>query len=193
MWDWLSWETSRFFGRRILQQVTVREIALSTCAALAAGIVLLLGLTWSATAAIEIFNQWMLRNTGAAPLPLETLVIPTMNNPLSPNGIWITLMLFSTLVPTVCHLVFLIFGALMVITPLHLRLRLVESILSASHPKDFDLAAWYFTLLPAIGVICVSALFLLFFEIMVLAGKPISEMLFYSVMQCISIVRMLGL
>ena len=189
LWDWLAWEASRVLGRRILLGVTPKRVAYHSIGAFIIGGLLLLGLTWSATVAIETFNQWTLHKTGSVPLPITDLVIPAVQNPLGADGIWITLMLFSTLLPTLCHFVFILFAVWILITPKAAREALATRIATATSAAALDLPAWYFTLLPVAGVAVTLFLSFLCFEMFTLLGRPLSYVLFHSVEACIHIIE----
>lgn len=113
--DLISWQVSRRLGRHLLRQIVGDERGwlrqfwdnpLTHMAAdiLAAGF-LLFGLAWALPAVIRLYNRFIESLGSSAPLVLDDYLCTAAGDPLG-AGIWVTVMLISTLVPTLIHLGF---------------------------------------------------------------------------------------
>jgi hypothetical protein len=116
--DWLSWQISRWLGARLLAasedpkrtrwrrlQVYVVDVTIDIAFALA----FLVGLAWTIPQVIEGWNAFV-RWMGDEPsLRLADYLCNAAREPLA-EGFWAVGMLFSTLLPTAAHLLFLVFA-----------------------------------------------------------------------------------
>lgn len=101
--DMLSWAASRWLGREMLDRNFHRwgMIGFATLDALLAfaflcGLAVLLGVGG------EVVDQLAIARTGSSVLDLDTMIVQGAAEPFG-GGLWITVMLFSTLVPTAIH------------------------------------------------------------------------------------------
>ena len=125
--DWLSWIVSRWLGRR-LQRVNeassnahggIRRWGVflrHAGADLAAAVALLWLLAWTIPLTVDLYNGLYVRLGRPEPLPLRGYLCAAAKAPWT-DGLWIILMLVSTLVPTAWHL------AALVMSPIAYRLR----------------------------------------------------------------------
>jgi hypothetical protein len=177
-WDWVGWEISRNLGKRLLAKVTPRSITLHILSDLIIATILLLGLTLSDVAAITGFNKWMQHYVARVPLPIDSLARLAFERPTSAEGLWITIMLFSTFLPALCHLLFVMFGILLIRTPLGWRLAMVRTILHPKRPLEVIFPVLYFSFVPLFGMVCVGAVAWFTFFVFYLLGAPISLLLY---------------
>jgi len=177
-WDWIAWETSRAFGRNLLQQITVSRIIVHIIGGLLIGAALLIGLVVSDTLAITAFNKWMFVNTHTVPLPVDLVARAALQRPRSPEGLWISMMLFSTFLPTLCHFMFVLFGVLLIRTPEAWRVKLAGILSDPRSQIELMLPIIYFALLPLIGIVCLSCLIWLSFLVFSSLGAPVSRLLY---------------
>jgi hypothetical protein len=180
-WDWLAWESSRALSRRLLMNISGPKIALHIIASLVIGVSLVLGLTISAAEVITFFNQWMITHTKLVFLPIDSLASTALQRPFTPVGIWISIMLFSTLLPTLGHLTFAVFGTLIVRTPVQLRAKLIQIISEPTSSAQLMVPTLYFTFIPVFGLLVVGSLIWITLLGFVVFGIPISHVLFWIV------------
>jgi hypothetical protein len=186
-WDWLAWGLSRWLCRKNLPAANVKTLAFQAVLGVFSGFVLLVGLTISATGAITVFNKWMFLHTETIPLPLDELARTTIQNPLSAEGFWITVMLFSTFLPSLCFLVFVLFSVQLVVrTPKSWRSSIAQRIVEAKTSADSILPVAYFSAIPIVGGAVVLGLAWLVFEILSILEIPISKFLYAIVRWIIS-------
>jgi hypothetical protein len=116
--DFASWQVSRWLGERLLDasndpqrsrwsrgSVYIIDVILDIAIAAA----LLIGLAWAIPKAIEIWNGFVIWSGDEPSLNLTAYLCNAAREPLV-EGIWALGMLFSTLIPTAIHLLFLIFA-----------------------------------------------------------------------------------
>jgi len=183
-WDWLAWEVSRLLARKLLVRVNPFKILKQTIIAAFVGLMLLIGLICSMTYAITWFNNWMLAHANTQPLPLNGLIAAMAQNPVSPEGIWITIMLLSTLLPTFFHLLFLLWGGLLIVTPQSWRMAMAAKLDQSTGPIERHWPVLlYIIYVPVIAAVAACALlymaYLIIFSVM---GASLSRMLFWLVM-----------
>ena len=113
--DLISWQVSRRLGRHLLSQLdgdarswsrrlwdnAVTHVIVDV---VAAGL-FLAGLAWALPAVIRLYNRFIESLGSSAPLALDDYLCNAAQDPLG-AGIWATVMLISTLVPTLIHLGF---------------------------------------------------------------------------------------
>ncbi len=139
--------------------------------------------------AITLFNRWMYLHTETIPLPLDDLAKITIQNPLSARGAFgFTVMLFSTFLPTLCHIAFVLFqcSACCAETPKSWRLSMAQRISETKSSADSIFPVVYFSAIPIVGVIGVLALAWLTFEVLSILGAPMSKFLYMVVQRIIS-------
>jgi hypothetical protein len=101
--DASSWAVSRWLGRKILERNFHQwEMIGFAVVDAALAIVLLCGLAILLGAGGEALDQLFITATRNPVLNLDAVIKQAATNPLG-DGLWITLMLFSTLVPTAIH------------------------------------------------------------------------------------------
>jgi hypothetical protein len=181
LWDWLAWEGCRVLGHNLYKKISPRALILNGLWAFALGMIFLFGLTVSATWVITQFNKWMMLSTHTIPLSINDLVKAAVDSPLSVEGLWLTIMLFSTLIPSFFYFVFVVVGVLMVRTPMRWRSYIVRRIQVATTPAEVDLPVLYFMFLPLVGISVVVSITWLSVVIFARVVSPISHLLFVVV------------
>jgi hypothetical protein len=109
--DWLSWWVSRGLGLHLLNIIRRPHVlvlhkiwagfwhaALDFLLAIAFLVLVARTLPWG----VELFNRWIQWLGGTAPFDLSDYLCDAARDPWS-TGLWATLMLLSTLVPTALH------------------------------------------------------------------------------------------
>jgi hypothetical protein len=178
IWDWLAWEASRQLARRLLVKITGLGILLHVGIAAFIGSTLIIGLVCSATIIFTVFNKWMLLHTGTIPLPIDDVARAAMEHPFGAEGIWIGTMIFSTLLPTFFHLVFVVFGVLLMRTPEQLRSTIARQLTIATSPAEMHGPIFYFAFLPFLGTLFVLVAFSASCFIFARSVTPISHALY---------------
>jgi hypothetical protein len=177
-WDWVAWEITRVSGRKLLQDISLRSVLVQISIVMVSGFVLLIGLTYSTTFAVTFFNKSMSVHTGISPLPIDGLVAATMADPLSPEGMWITLMLFSTLLPTFFHFLAVLIGVLVVFTPRKQRLSMARRLTTGSIEANRSILL-YAMYVPLFAFVCLAILGWLSLQaFLYIIGSPVSWILF---------------
>ncbi|MEM7044939.1 MAG: hypothetical protein AAF543_19200 [Pseudomonadota bacterium] len=118
LFDWASWQVSRWLGDNLLTISKMRgypswkraahylkDIVIDGGFAVAC----LIGLAWAIPRVIEAFNAFLLWFTGESIFQIGDYLCAAATQPLG-DGLWATSMLFSTLLPTAAHFSFLIFA-----------------------------------------------------------------------------------
>jgi hypothetical protein len=112
LWDWLSWWVSRRLGHGLHALLAAgRNTAVTALLALGlvaldlvAALTFLALLAWTLPLVIDGFNAFAAWWQGIPPpLPLASFLCDSARAPLG-AGLWATLLLFSTLVPTALHM-----------------------------------------------------------------------------------------
>ena len=125
-WDWISWGVSRALGRVILRlHYPLKSIAVALIDMLLA-IVFLVSLTACLTIGIETINFYFKYFGLSPPVSIKIFIEAAAANPFGPKGIWVTLMLFSTLVPTFLHFIIALAGTFTRVLPIKWRRGLAE-------------------------------------------------------------------
>ena len=174
--DWLSWWISRFLGRHILLTRGLwRTIPLHTLIDLIAALLLLTIMCVSFTLFIEVFNLWAATYGGEPPLALENLISTTRSFPFGSEGLWITLMLLSTLLPTTLHLGMLFMGFVAIHAPKGLRAAVARNL--GGDPAHIQLIgpAMYLTAMPMIGLTLAGLAFWGAFNFLSAVGAPVTD------------------
>ena len=138
LWDWFSWIVSRTLGRHLLDRLHEENRAWTICwhgsVDLLVGIILLASMAFSISFGFEVYHQLTAPNQEiAATFKLESFIKQATTQPLG-EGLWLTTMLLSTLVPTVLHLVLILVGpAVLVFVSTKRRIALAEDLDSYSN------------------------------------------------------------
>lgn len=191
-WDWLSWGISRALGTWVLRRMRWRTLARHALLDLGAAVLLLAGLVVTLVAVIEVHNILAVQPDGRVPLELKNFLIDARADPWGAGGIWVTLMLLSTLVPTALHFVVLFVGGLTLASPYGLRMWLLRKI--EGNPATVPAvhrhwAALYFSSVWVVGGLLVAVLFVLaLWGIAAIAG-PVSGMLYWLATETSALIR----
>jgi hypothetical protein len=106
LWDWLSWWASRWLGRHLLARGGAGgrawTIAWHALADLGLALVLLASLAFCLAFAVEGWNQYAEARTCCMAYDLVPYIKDAAAAPWT-AGLWLTVMLLSTLAPTVLH------------------------------------------------------------------------------------------
>lgn len=115
VFDWLSWLVGRWLGRDLAESLGSEAsggwrrfvtFVLHVGAEVALAVVSLVGMAWGIPRAIELFNAGLRVLGSPTPLALGDYLCRSALNPLG-EGLWASLTLLSTFVPTAVHLGFL--------------------------------------------------------------------------------------
>ena len=126
LFDWTSWQVSRWLGDNLLtisrDQETpawwraIRYVGDMICDIVVA-LACLLGLAWAVPRVINAFNSLIQWFTGESIIAIGAYLCAAAREPLG-DGFWATSMLFSTLFPTAIHLALLFVAPLIwLLTP----------------------------------------------------------------------------
>ena len=198
VWDWASWGISRSLGAHLLATLK-KEIpelrkalwaVLHAAIDLVAAIGLLAALLISLTAVVEGANELARAIDFPPPLVLDEFLRDAAKDPWGPDGIWVTLMLLSTLIPTAAHFVMAITGSTMTLWPRAHRRRLAQGLIQLN-PSLAAIrgAAWYYTLVWPIGAVTLILISWFFLSAIAWIGEPVAEMLYWLATGTIDTVR----
>lgn len=107
--DWLSLSTSRALAKRMLTTDRITTIVGHIFVDLIAAFLVLAMLVVVLVAGTTLYDRYVVREA-AFVIPVASLIDATRAHPLGRDGLWVTVMLFSTLVPTFCHMVLAVAG-----------------------------------------------------------------------------------
>lgn len=126
VFDWTSLTISRLLGYalrsvmrrpRISRLSYVVHIVLFAVGDFVIAAFLLVAITYSLGWIIESINSSALDAGYGPPLELAGFMNGVTDSPIGPNGLWVTFMLFSTLIPTFAHLLAVLFASIATIRP----------------------------------------------------------------------------
>jgi len=103
IFDAITWSISRMFANQIVSN-NHSFAAFWIIMDVIASFLIICGLVAILTIALSSYMQWSLSAYGISNIDLEYLLYIAETKPLD-EGLWITLMLISTIIPTVAHLV----------------------------------------------------------------------------------------
>jgi hypothetical protein len=138
LWDWLSWWITRWLGRHLLSTLgEARDLQLRAATIAGHGVLdlilavaLLAAMAFFLAFGFEAYNRMAIAQRGED-LPvfaLEPFLANAADHPWT-EGLWLTVMLISTLVPTALHMVALLASPLALVTlPTEKRLKLAAEI-----------------------------------------------------------------
>jgi len=117
IFDYISMYYSRLFAQKILKTDSKLKVFFDIIIDSIIAIVLLFGLAFTLFYTLEYANS--LITDEKLLIPIEAYKMQLLNNPFDKEVLWITLMFFSTLIPTLAHLVLGLYSliALRVIKP----------------------------------------------------------------------------
>ena len=110
-WDWLSWRVSRWLGRDLLarfdQGGQAWTITWHALVDFVLALIFLATLAFALAFGVESYNQYGLWRSGEEVYELRDFVRKAAEKPWT-EGLWLTAMLLSTLVPTFLHFALLL-------------------------------------------------------------------------------------
>jgi hypothetical protein len=117
IFDYISMYYSRLFAQKILKTDSKWEVFVDIIIDLAIALVLLFGLAFTFFYTLEYTNSFI--TDEKLLIPIEAYTRQLLSNPFDKEVLWIMLMFFSTLIPTLAHLVLGLYSllALRVIKP----------------------------------------------------------------------------
>jgi hypothetical protein len=125
--DFISLWISRLLGRDILNRSGIGVFLTHIAFDLVAAVMLLCLLALGICFLVETFNLFIVRNS-IMTINISELIRNAMQVPFSARGLWITLMLFSTLLPTFIHVIVALAGFYTVRTPQWMRERIAATL-----------------------------------------------------------------
>ena len=192
LWDWVSWGISRWLGTEIVRRRSVSRIAGHAVIDVVAALLLLLGLTVTLVIVIEGINVLGQTFANVAPLELDEFLVKAAADPWGPNGLWVTCLLLSTLLPTMTHFLMVIASPLALLPPRRFRHWLADRLAGDPAAHELSEVAWYFALFwPVAGVILV-AMFAGVLWVIAEAKEPVSDMLYQLALWTIDVLRLVA-
>ncbi|MEL7169799.1 MAG: hypothetical protein AAGN64_10680, partial [Bacteroidota bacterium] len=107
--DWVSWAVSRLLGGHLLKKPGRVRSIVHAAIDFGLAIVLLGVLIWVLVGSLAIGNRLARIQVGHDLVDISRLLDLVESDPLG-GGFWVTVMLFSTLIPTVLHLAVAFYG-----------------------------------------------------------------------------------
>jgi len=177
--DWLSWAISRALGREILRRQSWATVLKHGLLDAVLAVVLLVLLAMLLAAGIESVNLWFAGHDSKPPVDAVRLLAGAREQPFGPGGLWVTMMLVSTLIPTLLHVFSLCLALLTRLTPDRLR-HWMLAILEAPEPDLADLTNLALLRILAWPVAVVAVLVLVkgLLDAIASAAAPVSELLY---------------
>jgi hypothetical protein len=156
--DWTSLSISRVLSARIVKTPEMNVLVSHVLLALLAALFLLSALIIVFIVATKLFNMFVVGSRSYA-IPVSELIDATKAHPLSKEGLWVTVMLGSTLVPTAFHFS-ISFAAIFIKYSLkdyrNYLIRLIGP--KRADPSSISKLAWYFVLVNFFsGLLTISA------------------------------------
>ena len=140
--------------------------------------VFLFGVAGSLVAAVQGYNLLAVSaGAPAPPFPLRDLLDRTLADPFGADGIWVTFMLLSTLLPTALHLLVALAGLATITTPPRLRHRLAAQLAGNPNRAQLDGPAFYFSSLWVVAAGLVVGAWVLLAWAIASVAEPVSLML----------------
>jgi len=184
--DCPSWWVSRALGRHLLGTLDnaagrgrkTLVLAVHMAADLIAAVALLYLLAMALPFMIELFNL-ACRGFGLQePLQLRSFLAQAVQRPW-PNGIWVLVMLLSTLVPTALHAMVPVASPLMVWLGSDRKRQAIAAGLRANHPQPWAIrkASWHLVWTCVIGIAAPLALAATFVVAIGEIWRPVGDML----------------
>jgi hypothetical protein len=103
IFDYISMYASRYFAKQILKTNSKIKIFVDAILDLVVAVVLLYLLALTLYMVLDAANLYILKDS-TYHIPIESYKAKLIANPFSKDVLWITLMFFSTLIPTIIHL-----------------------------------------------------------------------------------------
>ncbi len=124
--DFVSFGISRLLGQKILKDRTFKAFLWHFVIDFVAAVILLVILVFGICFSVELFNNLVVKKPDLM-INLPQLIDGARKAPLGPEGLWVTFMLFSTLVPTFAHFVIAFLGVYTIyLTPKKWRQKLAD-------------------------------------------------------------------
>ncbi len=126
--DFVSLGISRILGKKIYDDITrktLKTVLFHFSLDLAAAVLLLVFLIFAICFGMQLFNIFVAKKTELV-IDLPNLIESAKQAPFGPDGLWITLMLLSTLVPTFAHFVIAFTGIFTIYITPNLREKLAD-------------------------------------------------------------------
>ncbi len=144
--DFISFLISRILGRKIEKDEKICSFLWHFAIDFIAAVTLLVLLIFGITFLTEIFNILIIKNPKLM-INLPEIIENAKAEPWGAKGLWITLMLISTLIPTFSHFIIAFVGAYtLYFTPAKIREAIALKIEQKKSPQDLTLSALYFAL-----------------------------------------------
>ena len=143
--DYVSWEASRRIGYKILKSRSIVTLTSYLILDVVLAMLLLISLVILLTVFIELFNYATVLKGGIPYLNLQNIIETSIKDPLSSSNIWITLMLFTTLIPTLINGTMLIVGYVTRAVPSNFRLYVIDKLENYEAKSDLNVPAWFFS------------------------------------------------
>jgi hypothetical protein len=155
--DWISLSIGRILAKIIIRNNDLTTLIILVFVDLIVALILLCSLVIVFITGTKVFNYLLVHNEGFK-IPIDKLIESTKHSPFTGSGLWVSIMLFSTLIPTVFHF-FIANNALTKYGFKGLRNYLAKKIkLRRVSSWTYNLFAWYLITVPSVGLLITIAI-----------------------------------
>jgi len=153
IFDWISLNVSQLLATKILKKMNISTIISHILLDLSIAVLTLSLLVVVFIVMTKLYNIHFIKND-IYMIPIEKIVIATYSNPFSREGLWVIIMLASTIIPTAFHFL-LSLGAFISRYPFNYIKKNIQTSIreSKDHLSYVDELAWYFTTVEAISIL----------------------------------------
>ncbi len=150
--DWIAWAMTRSAIKRLLPlRSTFMSVSIGSLACLAIGMILMTALAFLLGLGFESYNQLTIQRAGGASFDLGPMIEQAVRAPFG-EGLWLTVMLLTPLLPIAFQASRLLTDGLLVLQPEDYPLRrpLFNTIGIAAASATMVLIAWFITISPSL-------------------------------------------
>lgn len=159
--DFVSFGISRFLGKKMLKDRTLKAFLWHFAFDFSLAVVFLSLLVFGISFGLELFNTLIVK-TPDLMIDSPNLIEHARKDPFGPDSFWVTLMLFSTLVPTFAHLVITFLGVYTIcITPRNWKQKIADTLEENRSKRSLTLPTLYYTSRPLLGLLFALAFWFL--------------------------------
>lgn len=171
--DWISLGLTRYLATAIVVRRRSWIVFVHFVVDIGAGVALLAALAIALGVVGELYDRIAMTVVGGRLIVPVNLFGRAAAEPLGPDGLWLTLMLVTTLIPTMAHILMGLVGIVLFATPMAWRNRMVESLAGEPAPDRIVHVAWYCTLIWPVGIVVLSGGVGGFFWLIGITGGPL--------------------
>ncbi|MBF0379843.1 MAG: hypothetical protein HQL69_02430 [Magnetococcales bacterium] len=194
--DWISWGISRGMGHLILKTHRIKMMVTHTLIDFVVATFLLSFLAFLLAGSIEALNIFAENQGQSRPLDLANLLGELSSHPFEFHVLWVTIMLLSTLAPTVIHIIVLIFGSIVFVTPGWWRTSIKNTLKSIDkknpNPLSLNSASYYFTTIWFLAAGIIIGISWIGLQLIAWAQKPVADLLLDIANLAISLINLIN-